>query len=215
MNDDVKLTPEQIAARDPSYSFQELLDRESVPVPDALRDSTETYLGSEDLDISRWTSREFFDREVEKVWRKTWQMACRESQVREAGDYFVYDIVNDSILITRSESGELRAYYNSCLHRGRVLKRGAGNSSEFRCPFHGWTWNLDGEFQGAPCQWDFPTSTRTGSACRRCGWRPGAAGYSSIWTRSARTFGSTWGSSRSTWTSGSTSTVTWRPTWKR
>ncbi|MDX1734722.1 MAG: aromatic ring-hydroxylating dioxygenase subunit alpha, partial [Halioglobus sp.] len=108
MNDKIQLTPEQIAARDPSYSFQELLDRENVAVPTALRDSTETYLGSEDLAIERWTSREFFDLEVEKVWRKTWQMACRESQLREAGDYFVYDIVNDSILLTRTEAGELK-----------------------------------------------------------------------------------------------------------
>lgn len=156
MNDKIQLTPEQIAARDPSYSFQDLLDRESVAVPAALRESTETYLGSEDLAIERWTSREFFDREVEKVWRKTWQMACRESQLSKAGDYFVYDIVNDSILLTRTESGELRGYYNSCLHRARVLKRGAGHSDEIRCPFHGWAWNLEGDFQGAPCQWDFP-----------------------------------------------------------
>ncbi|NND69731.1 MAG: aromatic ring-hydroxylating dioxygenase subunit alpha [Halioglobus sp.] len=156
MNKKVNLTPEEIAARDPSYSFQDLLDREEVEVPASLRDSTDTYLGSEDLEISRWTSQEFFDLEVEKMWRKTWQMACRESRVRKPGDYFVYDIVNDSILLTRTESGELKGYYNSCLHRGRALKRGAGNAEHLRCPFHGWTWNLAGEFQEAPCQWDFP-----------------------------------------------------------
>ncbi len=156
MNDSVKLTPEQIAARDPSYSFQDLLDKETVDVPSALRDSTEPYLGSEDLSIERWTSREFFDLEVKKLWRKTWQMACRESLLRNPGDYFVYDIVNDSILLTRTESGELKGYYNSCLHRGRALKRGAGNADKLRCPYHGWTWNLAGDFQEAPCQWDFP-----------------------------------------------------------
>jgi phenylpropionate dioxygenase-like ring-hydroxylating dioxygenase large terminal subunit len=156
MNEKVTLTEEQIKARDPSYSFQELLDREQVPVPDALRESTDTYLGSEDLDISRWTSREFFDLEVEKLWRKTWQMACRESLVSKPGDYFVYDIVNDSIVITRNDAGELKGYYNSCLHRGRALKRGSGQTENLRCPYHGWSWNLDGEFQGAPCQWDFP-----------------------------------------------------------
>ncbi len=156
MNEKVTLTADQIKARDPSYSFQELLDREDVPVPDALRESTDTYLGSEDLDISRWTSREFFDLEVEKLWRKTWQMACRESLVGKTGDYFVYDIVNDSIVITRNEAGELKGYYNSCLHRGRALKRGAGHTENLRCPYHGWSWNLDGEFESAPCQWDFP-----------------------------------------------------------
>lgn len=156
MNKKLKLSDEQIAARDPSYSFQELLDKENVEVPAALRDSTETYLGSDDLPIDRWTSREFFDLEVEKMWTRTWQMACRESRLANPGDYFVYDIVNDSILITRTESGELKAYHNSCLHRGRALKKGAGQAGELRCPYHGFAWSLSGEFKGAPCQWDFP-----------------------------------------------------------
>ncbi len=159
MNKKVTLTPQQIAARDPSYSFQELLDREVIDVPAPLRASTDTYLGSEDLPIERWTSREIFELEVEKVWRKTWQMACRESLLRNPGDYFVYDIVDDSILITRTKSGELKAYYNSCLHRGRALKRGSGNSDNLRCPYHGWAWNLEGGFEGATCQWDFPHVT--------------------------------------------------------
>jgi len=151
-----ELTPQQIAARNPSYTFQDLLDRESVEVPAALRESTETYLGSQDLDIDRYISREFFEREVEKVWRKTWQMACRESKLRRPGDYFVYDIVDDSILLTRDQSGQLKGFYNSCLHRGRALKRGAGNSDNLRCPYHGWCWKLDGRFEGPPCEWDLP-----------------------------------------------------------
>jgi len=156
MNNKVKLTPEQIAARAPADTFQDLLDKEKVDVPAALRDSTETYLGSEDLPIERYISQEFFDLEVEKVWRKTWQATCRVNQLRNAGDYYVYDIVNDSILLTRTEAGEIKAYHNSCLHRGRSLKRGSGNSTNLRCPYHGWSWNLDGSFDNAPCQWDFP-----------------------------------------------------------
>ena len=156
MSEKLKLSEEEIAARDPSYSFQELLDRETADVPAALRDSTDTYLGSEDLPIERYLSREFFDLEVKKVWRKVWQMTCRESRLSKPGDFYVYDIVDDSILITRTESGDLKAYYNSCLHRGRALKRGTGQTENFRCPYHGWSWNLEGEFQGAPCQWDFP-----------------------------------------------------------
>ncbi|MBP6682670.1 MAG: aromatic ring-hydroxylating dioxygenase subunit alpha [Halioglobus sp.] len=156
MNETVKLTPEQIAARNPSDTFQDLLDLEMVPVPAALRDTTDTYLGCEDLSVERYISRDFFDREVAKVWRKTWQVACRESRLRKPGDYFVYDIVNDSILLTRTAAGELKGFYNSCLHRGRALKRGAGNADTLRCPYHGWSWKLDGEFDSAPCLWDFP-----------------------------------------------------------
>lgn len=156
MNNKVKLTPEQIAARDPAETFQDLLDIETVAVPDALRDSTDTYLGSDDLPVERYTSREFFDLEVEKMWRKTWQITCRENRLRDPGDYYVYDIVNDSILLTRTESGELKGFYNSCLHRGRALKRGSGSTDNLRCPYHGWAWSLDGDFEGAPCEWDFP-----------------------------------------------------------
>ncbi len=156
MNEKVKLTPQQIAARHPSDTFQDLLDLETVHVPEALRESTDTYLGSEDLPVERYISRAFFDLEVEKVWRKTWQVACRESRLRNPGDFFVYDIVNDSILLTRTDAGELKGFYNSCLHRGRALKRGAGHAEILRCPYHGWAWKLDGEFDSAPCQWDFP-----------------------------------------------------------
>ena len=160
MNDKVKLDPSQIIARSPSDSFQDLLKLETVEVPEALLESTNTYLGSDDLSIDRYISKQFFDLEVEKVWRKTWQAACRENRLRKPGDYFVYDIVNDSILLTRTETGELKAFHNSCTHRGRVLKRGAGNSDNLRCPYHGWSWDLDGEFKGAPCEWDFPHVTK-------------------------------------------------------
>src|SRR5690606_17771546 len=115
MNEKAKHTPGVIIARAPAYTFQDLLDREVVPVPDALRESTETYLGSEDLSIERYISPEFFAREVDKLWRKTWQVACRESRLHRPGDYYVYDIVNDSILLTRDASGTLKGYYNSCL----------------------------------------------------------------------------------------------------
>ena len=60
-------------------------------------------------------------------------------------------------MLTVTEAGDIKAYHNSCLHRGRALKRGAGRgAAELRCPYHGWKWNLEGEFMGAPCQWDFP-----------------------------------------------------------
>ena len=69
MNDKVKLDPSQIIARSPSDSFQDLLKLETVEVPEALLESTDTYLGSDDLSIDRYTSQKFFDLEVEKVWR--------------------------------------------------------------------------------------------------------------------------------------------------
>jgi len=55
----------------------------------------------------------------------------------------------------RTEAGEIKGYHNSCLHRGRILKQNGGNADEFRCPYHGFAWNLDGSFKDAPCLWDF------------------------------------------------------------
>ena len=144
-----------VIAHNDSYSYQDLLDGESNPVPDSLREDTQTYLGNEDIPVDRWTSQEFFDLEVEKMWSKTWQAVCRETQVINPGDYRVYDIAHYSVLVVRTESGELKGYYNSCLHRSRVLKQGAGNAKELRCPYHGFSWNLDGSFHDAPCMWDF------------------------------------------------------------
>ncbi|MEO0997117.1 MAG: aromatic ring-hydroxylating dioxygenase subunit alpha, partial [Pseudomonadota bacterium] len=138
------------------YSYQTLLDHERNPVPDALREDTQPELEPAPLSAERYTSQEFFDLEVEKVWKKTWQMACRVSQLRRPGDHYVYDIAHLSILIVRTDDDELKAYYNSCLHRGRRLAERPGRfDGAIVCPFHGFRWELNGKFRGTPCPWDF------------------------------------------------------------
>jgi phenylpropionate dioxygenase-like ring-hydroxylating dioxygenase large terminal subunit len=145
-----------LVARSTGDSYQEMLDRESNEVPAALRESTNTFLGSDNLSVDRYLSREFHELEVEKMWNRTWQVTCRESELADPGDFHVYDIARYSIVITRTEAGDLKGFFNACLHRGRQLRRDSGSAREFKCPYHGFRWNLDGEFQGAPCQWDFP-----------------------------------------------------------
>jgi len=152
MNSKEKIT----GARSPGPSYQDLLDKEVNPVPDSLRENTNPYLGSDNIPVDRYLSREFHDLEVEHVWKRTWQAVCRESEVSETGDTFVYDIVNMSIIVSRTESGELKAFKNACLHRGRQLVDESGNYKDFRCPYHAFTWEVDGSFKGAPCKWDFP-----------------------------------------------------------
>lgn len=150
-----KLPSDSSNPRSGGISYQELLDDEIVPVPESLRCNTNTYLGSEDIPMSRYTSQEFHQLEVEKVWNRTWQMVCRETELANTGDHVVYDIASYSILVTRTEAGDIKAFHNSCLHRGRQLKDCDGNSDYIRCPFHGFSWNLDGSFKGSPCRWDF------------------------------------------------------------
>ena len=151
-----ELTAEQLAARSCGDSYQDMLDLEENPVPAALRESTDTYLGSDNLAVDRYLSREFHDLEAEKMWRRTWQAVCRESEIDKAGDFFVYDITRYSVVVTRTESGALKGYHNACLHRGRQLRKDSGTAREFKCPFHGFRWSLEGDFLGAPCEWDFP-----------------------------------------------------------
>ena len=140
----------------PDYpSFQDLLNDELVSVPDCLREDTQPTVENIALDVSRWTEQSFFDREVELLWPKVWQMVCRETALVRPGDYFVYEITRYSILLVCTEDNTIKAYHNSCLHRGRAIKSGKGRSRELRCPYHGFAWNLDGTFKEAFCQWEF------------------------------------------------------------
>ena len=151
-----------IIARRPGPSVQEVYDADPIPPPAVLRnESPPQGQSSDDVSAERYFSRAWHDREVEKVWRKTWQFACREEHIPEVGDQTVYDIVDDSILVVRTAPDTVKAYVNSCLHRGTILRTEAGHARQIRCPFHGWTWNLDGTLKILPGQWDFPHVDKT------------------------------------------------------
>lgn len=137
-------------------SYQDLLDLETVDVPGFLREKSNPYLGDEDLSVERYISPEFFAAENEKMWPRVWQMACREEDIPEPGDHHVYKNTDQNVIVTRAPDGQIKGFINSCLHRGRCLRDESGSVSEFRCPFHGATWNLQGDFVGIPCDWDFP-----------------------------------------------------------
>ena len=111
-----------------------------------------------EYDKRRYFDRAWHDREVSLMWRKVWQMACRQEEIAEAGDFIVYDIADTSILLVRTETGEIKAFYNSCLHRGSQLQPSgsSGSVAKLSCPYHGWTYGLDGKLQHIPCRWDFP-----------------------------------------------------------
>jgi phenylpropionate dioxygenase-like ring-hydroxylating dioxygenase large terminal subunit len=103
-------------------------------------------LDGEFVPAERYTSREFFALELAKLWPRVWQIACREDRLREPGDYVEHRIGSESILVVRTAAGALRAFENACRHRGRRLASGCGRleGRRIRCPFHGWTWTLDG-----------------------------------------------------------------------
>lgn len=126
--------------------------------PAVLTAESYAFRGDADIPFARYTDPGFFAAEVEKLWPRVWQWACREEHVPEPGDYLAYEIGPYSILVVRTEGGEIKAYRNACLHRGTMLKAAgsSGSSPQLRCPFHGWTWSLDGALRHIPCRWDFP-----------------------------------------------------------
>jgi nitrite reductase/ring-hydroxylating ferredoxin subunit len=128
-------------------------------IPPASLFEQSPYQGAlKEYDKRRYYDRGWHDREVSLVWRRVWQMACREEEIAEAGDFLVYDIADNSILIVRSAAGEINAFYNSCLHRGSQLQPSgsSGSVAKLTCPYHGWTYDLDGRLAAVPCRWDFP-----------------------------------------------------------
>ncbi len=148
--------PQPGEARSAGPSIQDLLDADSRPVPAALRDHSADYQGSADVPKARYTDPAFAELEREFLWTKTWQMACHASLLADPGDHVVYDVADESLIVTRTKGGEIKAYHNSCLHRGTKLRVDDGRVGSFRCPFHGWRWDLDGNLVELPAQWDFP-----------------------------------------------------------
>jgi phenylpropionate dioxygenase-like ring-hydroxylating dioxygenase large terminal subunit len=140
--------------------YQQLLDEDSRPVPASLRATSVGPLQRAEIAPARYFDPEFHRLEVERVWRRVWQMACREEQVAQVGDSIVYDIADASLIVVRTAKDQIRAFHNSCLHRGTQLRTRAGPVTAFRCPFHGFTWNIDGTLREIPCAWDFPDIDR-------------------------------------------------------
>ena len=145
------------AARHPAESTQDIIARDRNAAPAWARDDNYVYLGSEDISSDRYTEADFAKDEFAKLWPRTWQMACREDHIPEVGDYYVYDIGHYSFIVVRSDDDEIKAHYNACLHRGTKLKPSGteGYSPMIKCPFHGWSWNLDGSLNEIPENWDF------------------------------------------------------------
>lgn len=146
------------AARAPGPTYQEIILRDSSPPPPAFLEESYEFQGDQNVPYSRYTSQKFADAEFEQLWPKVWQMACREEHVAEPGEYHVYNVGHLSAIVARTNSGEIKAYYNACMHRGTALKSDvtSGYCENFRCPFHGWTYDLDGKLIDLPEDWDFP-----------------------------------------------------------
>jgi phenylpropionate dioxygenase-like ring-hydroxylating dioxygenase large terminal subunit len=146
------------AARAPGPTVAATLRSDRQPAEPPLLEQSYEFLGDAQIPAARYTSRAFFQREVDHLWPRAWQWACREEHLQEVGDNYVVDIGPWSIIAVRSAANTIQAFVNSCRHRGtRILAaEGSGYGDGFTCPFHGWSWHADGRLRSLPARWDFP-----------------------------------------------------------
>lgn len=98
------------------------------------------------ISTDRYTSREYQERERERVWSRVWQIVGRADELPDKGDWKVYTVFDQSFVIVRGSEGKLRGFVNACRHRGNVLcDAKKGHSGRFTCPYHLWTYGLDGK----------------------------------------------------------------------
>ncbi len=97
------------------------------------------------IPAARYTDPGFADLELDRLWKRVWQVACREEELALPGDFTEYAIGHESVLIVRQHDNGLRAMHNSCRHRGSKIAEGSGTMGDcLRCPYHGWRYSLDG-----------------------------------------------------------------------
>jgi len=140
---------------------RELLANDAQTVPDCLLAEGNYHPEPRRVPFSTYYDSDFAELELEHIWKKCWQYACREEDIPEIGDRYPYDLGPLSFIIIRCGENEFRAFYNSCLHRGTKLCSGISSGDQIRCPFHGWSWNLDGSVREIPGRWDFPQVDET------------------------------------------------------
>ena len=108
------------------------------------------------VDRRIFTDQEIFDLEMERIFARAWNFVVHESQIPNVGDYFMNQIGSDGVIAVRNKQKEVSVLVNSCTHRGNAVCRAEqGNTRTFLCPYHGWTFGLDGALMGVPGLKDF------------------------------------------------------------
>jgi Rieske 2Fe-2S family protein len=114
--------------------------------------------GQHTLPGEYFTSPEIFAEERERIFRARWLYAGHVSQVRNPGDYFLFELDQESVIVLRDGEGRVNAFHNFCRHRGtRLCMEESGSVGRgIQCPYHAWTYGLDGALRGAPNMVDVP-----------------------------------------------------------
>lgn len=119
-------------------------------VAELVRNASTPFTQARAMPPSVYTSPEFLERELKDVFARDWFSVGRASSLARPGDYLTFELAGQPIFVIRDDDGRLRAMSNVCLHRMSTLLEGAGNKRRIVCPYHGWTYNVDGSLRAAP-----------------------------------------------------------------
>lgn len=102
------------------------------------------------LEAKYYTSEEIFAKERATLLSKTWLFACHESEILNMGDYYAFELCGESLFVIRGKDEQIRTFYNVCQHRAHQLVQGKGNCRSIICPYHSWTYELEGRLRSGP-----------------------------------------------------------------
>ena len=109
-----------------------------------------------DISGKRYTDQEFFDLEFKNIFLKSWLMVFREDEIPNPGDFKIFDKLQRDILIVRQNDKSIKAFYNTCSHRGApVVREKQGSTKLLKCQYHSWAYDLDGSLLRVPDERDF------------------------------------------------------------
>jgi phenylpropionate dioxygenase-like ring-hydroxylating dioxygenase large terminal subunit len=120
------------------------------PVADLMANVSAPFEQARAMPPSVYVSPEFLKLELTYVFAREWICVGRADSLAKSGDYVTFEVAGQPVFVIRGADGALKAFSNVCLHRMSTLLQGAGNRSAITCPYHAWTYNLDGTLRGAP-----------------------------------------------------------------
>ncbi len=125
-------------------------DPELSPAAELRANVSAPFASANAMPKSVYTSPEFLSLELEHIFAKEWLCAGRADALKKPGDYLTMEIAGEPVIVLRDRDNDLKALSNVCRHRMSILLEGRGNARAIVCPYHAWTYNLDGSLRGAP-----------------------------------------------------------------
>jgi Rieske 2Fe-2S family protein len=124
----------------------------AAKVVHAFQKTADTFAqGAKTLPQKYFVSHQVFDEERQKIFARHWVLVGHDTEIAQVGDFLVAEVGGESIIIVRDKSEEVRGFYNVCRHRGtRLCEDERGHMAAIQCPYHAWTYGLDGRLIGAP-----------------------------------------------------------------